>query len=135
MIRHQTIRLSARPKGCHIITDDVLKVVQLPLEGVLHLFLQHTSAGLSIQENASQEVLTDLDAALDRLAPHDESLYTHTEEGPDDMPAHVKAALCGISVSVPIHQGKLMPGRWQGIYLMEFREKAQGRTIVATVWE
>lgn len=133
MIAHQVVKLTARPKGCHLITDEVLTKLQLPLEGLLHLFIQHTSAALAIQENASPEVRTDLDRALDRLAPHDESLYTHTEEGPDDMPAHVKSVLCGASVSLPIHQGRPMLGQWQGLYLLEFRLNASSRQIIATV--
>jgi secondary thiamine-phosphate synthase enzyme len=133
MTTHQIVKLTARPKGCHLITDEVLTKLQLPQEGLLHLFIQHTSAALAIQENASPEVRTDLDRALDRLAPHDESLYTHTEEGPDDMPAHVKGVLCGASVSIPIHQGKPLWGRWQGLYLLEFRLNAPPRSLVATV--
>lgn len=133
MVTHQVVKLTARSKGCHLVTDEILANLQLPQEGLLHLFIQHTSAALAVQENASPEVRVDLERALDRLVPHDERLYTHTEEGPDDMPAHVKSVLCGSSVSVPIQGGKPMLGRWQGLYLLEFREEAAARQIVVTV--
>lgn len=133
MVSHHTVKLTARPRGNHLVTEEVLSQLKLPAEGILHLFIQHTSASLAINENASPEVRTDLARALDRLAPEDPSLYQHTEEGPDDMPAHVKGVLCGHSVSMPIHQNKLMLGQWQGIYLMEFRNNAGSRNVIATL--
>ena len=133
MITHLTIQLPSFPRGSHLITDLVLKELVIPATGLLQLFIQHTSAALCVQENASAEVLSDLSAALDRIVPEDPSLYQHTEEGPDDMPAHVKAALIGSHISLPISEGKLMLGRWQGIYLLEFRNAAQGRKLIATI--
>lgn len=133
MVSHHTVKLTARSRGNHLVTDEILTQVKLPAEGLMHLFIQHTSASLAINENASPEVRTDLAAAMDRLAPEDDSLYHHTEEGPDDMPAHVKSVLCGNSVSLPISQGRPLLGRWQGIYLMEFRNNAGPRNIIITL--
>lgn len=133
MVTIQNIELSAKTKGCHLVTDEVFAGLKLPSEGILHLFIQHTSAALAINENASPEVRTDMHTALDRLVPEHPSLYTHTEEGPDDMPAHVKSILCGSSVSLPFQNGKPLLGQWQGIYLMEFRDRAGARKLVATV--
>lgn len=133
MITHQKIKLPPFVRGCHLITDLVIEELSLPTTGLLQLFIQHTSAALCIQENASAEVLSDLNSALDRIVPEDPSLYQHTEEGPDDMPAHVKAALIGSHISLPISEGKVMLGQWQGIYLLEFRNAAQGRKLIATI--
>lgn len=133
MISHHSVKLTGRPRGNHLVTEEILANLVLPQEGLLHLFLQHTSASLAINENASPEVRRDLSEALNRIAPEDEELYEHSEEGPDDMPAHIKSVLCGNSVSIPIHQGKLMLGRWQGIYLMEFRNNAGPRNLIATL--
>lgn len=132
MITHQTVKLSPRRRGSHLVTDEILAQLQLPAEGLLHLFLQHTSAALAVNENASVDVLHDMDLALDRLVP--ENLpYKHTEEGPDDMPAHVKSVLCGCAVSLPIQQGRLALGRWQGLYLLEFRDNAASRNILISI--
>ena len=133
MISHHLVKLTARPRGNHLVTDEILAKLKLPNSGLLHLFLQHTSASLAINENASPEVRTDLAKALDRMAPEDARLYQHTEEGPDDMPAHIKGVLCGNSVSIPIDEGKLMLGQWQAVYLMEFRNNAGPRNVIATV--
>ena len=133
MVIHLTIQLPNFSRGSHLITDLVLKELSLPATGLLQLFIQHTSAALCVQENASAEVLSDLSSSLDRIVPEDPSLYQHTEEGPDDMPAHVKAALIGSHISLPILDGKLMLGRWQGIYLLEFRNAAQGRKLIASI--
>jgi secondary thiamine-phosphate synthase enzyme len=123
-------------RGCHLITDLVLaSLAELRhmRVGVLHVFLQHTSASLAINENADRDVLADMEMALNAIAP--ENLpYVHTVEGPDDMPAHVKAALVGASVSVPVADGKLLLGTWQGIYLLEHRNRAAGRRIVLTLY-
>lgn len=100
--------------------------------GVLHLFIQHTSAALTINENTAADVRADLEMALNRIVP-DSWPYKHDEEGADDMPAHVKASLLGSSVSIPITNGKLALGTWQGIYLAEFRDKAPARMLVATI--
>ncbi len=133
MVKNLTLSLKAKSRGCHLITDEVLTQIDLPENGLLQLFIQHTSAALSVQENASPEVLSDLSRALDRLVPEDPSLYQHTEEGPDDMPAHVKAALVGSHISLPIMNRKVMLGRWQGIYLLEFRNTAGERTLMASI--
>jgi len=134
---HQrTLELAARPRGFHLVTADVL--ASLPelaqvRTGLLHLFLQHTSASLSINENADPDVPLDLETSLSAIAPEDFP-YRHTCEGPDDMPAHVKSALLGCSVSIPIHEGRLRLGTWQGIYLCEHRAHGGRRRVVATIW-
>jgi len=133
MINHQIISLTSKPRGCHLVTEEILSQLELPETGILQLFIQHTSAALCIQENASPEVLSDLARALDRIVPENPSLYQHTEEGPDDMPAHVKASLVGSHISLPIMNKKILLGRWQGIYLLEFRNSAGGRNLVATI--
>lgn len=132
----RTLKLAARPRGFHLITRDVL--ADLPeletLEiGILHLFLQHTSASLSINENADPDVPVDLESSLSAIAPENFP-YRHTCEGPDDMPAHVKSSLLGASLSIPISRGQLALGTWQGIYLCEHRDHASSRRIVATLW-
>ncbi len=122
-------------RGCHVITDLVLaslaELKQFRV-GLLHVFIQHTSASLAINENADHDVLVDMEMALNKIAP--ETLpYVHTIEGPDDMPAHVKAALVGSSVSIPIADGKLTLGTWQGIYILEHRNRATGRRLTLTL--
>ncbi|MGD9649108.1 MAG: secondary thiamine-phosphate synthase enzyme YjbQ [Pirellulales bacterium] len=132
----RTLRLSPFPRGCHLVTDQVVRALPELARikaGVLHVFVQHTSAGISINENADPDVPRDLAAALDRIAPED-APYTHTCEGPDDMPAHVKSALVGSSISVPVGDGQLLLGTWQGIYLCEFRNRGGPRKLVLTLW-
>lgn len=132
----KTITLSARLRGCHLVTREVVQAIPELAEvqvGLLHVFIQHTSASLTINENADREVRTDLAASLDALAPEDFP-YTHTYEGPDDMPAHVKASLMGSSVSIPVSRGELALGTWQGIYLCEHRNQGGGRKLVLTLW-
>jgi secondary thiamine-phosphate synthase enzyme len=129
--------LRARPRGAHLVTDEVL--AQLPElrqlnVGVLHLFIQHTSASLTINENASADVRGDLERHLNEMVPEDAPYYEHTYEGPDDMPAHIKASLMGASLSIPIGNGGVLLGTWQGIYLCEHRNQGGGRRVVATVW-
>lgn len=134
MTKQILLTLKAYPKGFHLITDEVLsKLPDLPQAGLLHVFIQHTSAGLSVNENADQTVRDDLDAGMDQLAPENASFYTHTVEGPDDMPAHIKSVLVGSSVTIPITDHKLNFGTWQGIYLCEFRRQATPRKLVLTV--
>lgn len=134
MVSQTEIKLSARPKGFHLITEEIIKSLPtFPSEGLLHLFILHTSAGLAVNENADPTVRSDLDKAFDVLAPEDQPFYRHTMEGPDDMPAHVKAIISGSSISIPISKGKLNLGTWQGIYLCEFRRDAPVRKIVATL--
>jgi secondary thiamine-phosphate synthase enzyme len=134
MVRQSELTLSSMKKGFHIITKEVLKAVgSLPEKGLLNVFILHTSAALTINENADPTVRHDLDKAFDKLAPENEPYYQHTVEGPDDMPAHIKSIMAGSSVSIPITNGKLNLGSWQGIYLCEFRENATPRKLVMTL--
>lgn len=129
------LRLPAYPRGFHLITSRVIGAVpELPRIsiGLMHVFIQHTSASLSINENADPDVPIDLDRSLDAIAPEDFP-YRHTCEGPDDMPAHVKNSLLGCSLSIPIQRGSLCLGTWQGIYLCEHRNHAGGRRLMITL--
>ena len=131
------VRLSPLPRGFHVVTREVEEAVP-ELErlkvGVAHVFVRHTSASLTLNENASRDVLRDFASWFDRAVPEDAPYWTHTVEGPDDMPAHVKAALLGSSVTIPVADGELALGTWQGIYLCEHRDSASGRELVVTVW-
>lgn len=130
------LEISPHPRGFHLITDQVLQAlpeVRGLQVGLVHLFIQHTSASLSINENADPDVPVDLESAFAEIAPEDYP-YQHSSEGPDDMPAHVKSALLGCSLSIPINGGKLQLGTWQGIYLCEHRNQGGRRRIVATIW-
>ncbi|RNI23669.1 secondary thiamine-phosphate synthase enzyme YjbQ [Rufibacter latericius] len=132
----KTLRLPAVKRGFHLITD--LLEAQLPeLEeievGLAHIFIQHTSASLSINENADPTVRHDFEQHFNRMVPENAPYYRHTLEGPDDMPAHIKAALLGASVTVPITNGRLNVGTWQGIYLCEHRDHGGKRTVVVTL--
>lgn len=134
MVEQVSFTLRARKRGFHLVTEEILRSIPtLPKLGILQLFIKHTSAGLSLNENADPDVQTDLDSIFNRLIKERESFYTHTLEGDDDMPAHAKSALVGVSLSIPITGGKLNLGMWQGIYLCEFRDRALGRNIVATI--
>ncbi len=114
------------------MTDSLVEIVERSgvEEGLCTLFVQHTSASLVIQENADPNAKRDLERWLARLVPEDDPLYTHTQEGPDDMPAHVKAALTATTVSIPIEAGKLLLGTWQGVFLWEHRRRAGTRTVI-----
>jgi secondary thiamine-phosphate synthase enzyme len=132
----QTLDFPPRPRGFHLITDAVeaaLPDLATVSVGILHLFLQHTSASLSINENADADVPRDLESSLSAIAPEDVP-YRHDCEGPDDMPAHVKSSLLGCSLSIPIRDGRLCLGTWQGVYLCEHRNHGGRRRIVATIW-
>ena len=134
MVSQTEFSLRPRPRGFHLITDEVVRnLPPLPETGLLHLFIQHTSAGLSINENADPDVQQDLTAIFDRLVRERESYYAHTLEGDDDMPAHAKSTLAGVSLTIPITAGRLNLGLWQGVYLCEFRNHGGARRIVATV--
>lgn len=135
MTRQYAIRLNARPRGCHLITHELLENVELPAFGVVHVFIQHTSAGLTLNENADPSVRADMRTGLDKLAPDGAEWMTHTSEGPDDMPAHIKSTLVGSSVSMPISDYRLNLGTWQGVYLCEFRDHAGSRDVIVTVME
>jgi secondary thiamine-phosphate synthase enzyme len=133
----RTIRLPARSRGFHLVTGEVLG--EMPeLDGIsvglLHLLIQHTSASLTLSENASPEVRDDFESWFDRAVPEGAPYWTHTLEGDDDMPAHVKAALLGPSLTLPVSDGRLALGTWQGIYLCEHRDHAGPRSLVATAW-
>lgn len=134
MIRQHLFTLRPRRRGFHLVTDEIRShLPELPRTGLLHLFIRHTSAGLSINENADPDVRQDLNAIFDRLVRERESYYSHTLEGDDDMPAHAKSTLTGVDLTIPIVEGRLGLGTWQGIYLCEFRNRASGRQIVATI--
>jgi secondary thiamine-phosphate synthase enzyme len=131
------IRLEARPRGFHLVTREVVSALPNLARvrvGFLQLFLQHTSASLTINENADPDVRADLERWLHRAVPENAPYFEHTAEGPDDMPAHVKSSVMGCSVMIPIREGRLALGTWQGIYLGEHRSDASRRTIVATIW-
>lgn len=130
------IVLSPRERGFHLVTGEVIEALPEVGElraGLLHLFLRHTSASLALNENASPEVRRDFATWFDAAVPADASYWTHTLEGPDDMPAHVKAALLGASLSLPVRDGRLALGTWQGVYLCEHRDAGGARTVVATL--
>jgi secondary thiamine-phosphate synthase enzyme len=130
------LRLPPFRRGLHLITDRVIAASpDLPLMqiGLLHIFLKHTSASLCINENAAPDVPADLETALNRLVPEDFP-YRHDCEGPDDMPAHVKSALLGCELTIPVRDGRLALGMWQGIYLCEHRDRASGRHLVLTLY-
>lgn len=135
MIQQKEFRLAAYRRGYHIITREVLdQLPPLPNVGFLHLFIKHTSAALTVNENADPDVRTDFESIFNKIVPENMPFLTHTLEGPDDMPAHIKAAMIGHSVMLPITAGRLNLGTWQGIYLCEFRNHASGRYLVATVY-
>jgi secondary thiamine-phosphate synthase enzyme len=129
------LRLDVPGPGLHEITEGVESVVRQAGvdEGLCTVYVRHTSASLTIQENADPAVLRDLEVWLARLVPEGDALYSHTAEGPDDMPAHIKSALTQTSVSIPIQDGRLTLGTWQGIYLWEHRHRAQRRELVVHV--
>ncbi|MCP9612671.1 secondary thiamine-phosphate synthase enzyme YjbQ [Coprobacter tertius] len=122
-------------RGCHLITNLIEQYLPaLPQTGLLNLFIQHTSCGITINENADPTVRHDLEQALNRIIPEDTTYYTHTLEGKDDMPAHIKNSLIGCSLTIPIRHGRLALGTWQGIYLCEFRNAGGHRHIIATIY-
>lgn len=126
--------LRARSRGMHLITDEIISnLPRLPEAGILNLFMKHTSAGLTINENADPDVQADLSRIFDKLIPENEPFYVHTLEGDDDMPAHAKSSIVGVSLSIPVTKGKLNMGVWQGIYLCEFRLYGKSRKVVATI--
>lgn len=133
----QQINFGLRPysRGYHLITDEVRQQLpSLPETGLLHLFIKHTSAALCINENADPSVRDDFESIFNHIVPEGLPFLTHTLEGPDDMPAHIKAAMIGSSVSLPITDHRFNLGTWQGIYLCEFRNRASGRQLVATIY-
>jgi len=136
MIRIIHLELHAKKRGFHIITDEILSVLgKLPDAGLLHVFCRHTSAGICINENADPDVLHDYNYVFDRLVPENLPGLRHTMEGPDDMPAHIKTTLTGSDVTIPIENGRLLLGTWQGIYLCEFRNNGGPRRIVLSIMQ
>ncbi len=134
MIQQYFLTLPAFPRGFHLITDEVEKaIVTWPEKGLLHVFLQHTSAGLTINENADPTVRQDFESSFRKLIPEGPAGYVHRLEGPDDMPAHLKSSLVGVSLTIPIAQQQLALGIWQGIYLCEFRNHGGQRRLVLTL--
>ena len=126
--------LQSRRRGFHLITGEILRnLPPLPEVGLLHLFIKHTSAGLSINENADPDVRMDMESIFNHLVKEREPYYQHTLEGNDDMPAHAKSSIIGTSVTIPITNGKLNLGTWQGIYLCEFRNYGGNRQMAATI--
>lgn len=135
MAKQTEIRLPAYPRGFHLITQHIENhLTDLPESGLVNIFIKHTSAGLTINENADPTVRFDLEKFFDKMVPENLPYFKHTMEGPDDMPAHVKAALTGSSVTIPVSNGKLNLGTWQGVYLGEFRNHASARSLVITVF-
>jgi secondary thiamine-phosphate synthase enzyme len=131
------LTLEPRERGFHLVTGEVLSA--LPelrgmSVGLLHLLIRHTSASLTLNENASPEVRRDFEAWFDDAVPERSPLWTHTLEGSDDMPAHIKASLLGPSLTLPINSGRLVLGTWQGIYLCEHRNRGGARSLIATLW-
>lgn len=136
MWKQKEITLDQKKRGFHLVTDEVsdhLPELKRISTGILHLFIQHTSASLTINENADPSVRRDFESHFNRLVPEDTSLFEHTLEGPDDMTSHLKASILGPSVTIPISDGKLNLGTWQGIYLCEHRNKGGNRKLIATI--
>ncbi|TWV14319.1 YjbQ family protein [Bacteroidaceae bacterium HV4-6-C5C] len=134
MIEQVEFTLKPYRRGFHLITKEVLdNLPALPDVGLLNLFVKHTSCAISINENFDSSVRSDLEQVYNRLVKENESYYTHTDEGPDDLPSHCKSNLTGVSISIPIKSGRLNLGTWQGIYLCEFRNFGGSRQFVATI--
>ncbi len=134
MTTQHTLTLTPHPRGFHLITNKVIEAAgKLPDAGIMHVLIQHTSAGLTINENADPSVRLDFESFMNDLVPENHPLYSHIYEGVDDMPAHLKASILGSSVTIPITGGRLNLGTWQGIYLCEFRNHGGSRRLVITI--
>lgn len=134
-IWQKEIQLPIHSRGFHLIDQFILKQIEeLPDFGILHVFIKHTSAALTINENADPSVRVDFEQSINHLVKENENFYTHTYEGSDDMPAHIKTAIIGNSISIPISNKQLNLGIWQGIYLCEFRNKAKKRNILISIY-
>ncbi|MCP4490743.1 MAG: YjbQ family protein [Gammaproteobacteria bacterium] len=132
----QEIKLAARKRGIHLVTDEILsqlKQLQSIKIGILHLFIKHSSASLCINENADPDVRHDVESHFNQFVPENETYYQHTLEGSDDMPAHIKSILIGSSITIPVSNGRLNLGTWQGIYFGEHRNHGGNRVIIATI--
>ncbi|GAB4251026.1 MAG: secondary thiamine-phosphate synthase enzyme YjbQ [Vicingaceae bacterium] len=135
MIKQIEIELKPYKRGFHLITNEILnKIGALPEKGLLNIFIKHTSAGITINENADPTVLHDFEVAFNHLIKENEPYYQHTFEGSDDMPAHIKSSLVGSSITIPITNYQLNLGTWQGIYLCEFRNNGGSRKLTATIY-
>jgi secondary thiamine-phosphate synthase enzyme len=131
------VTLRPRPRGFHLVTREIESAVpelRSLRVGLAHLFIRHTSASLTLNENASPDVRDDFEAYFNEAVPEDAHYWTHTIEGPDDMPAHIKASLLGPSLSLPVSDGRLALGTWQGVYLCEHRNRGGPRSVVVTLW-
>ena len=134
MWSQKEIVLRARERGIHLVTNEILhELPPLPEVGLLNLFIKHTSAALSVNENADPDVRVDMEYIIDKLVPDKDPNYIHTDEGPDDASSHTKTSIIGPSLTIPITRGSPNLGTWQGIYLLEFREYKSARRIVATI--
>lgn len=134
MIKQTEFTLKPRTRGFHIISNEIIsQLPQLPKNGLLNLFVKHTSCGLCINENADPDVRTDMEGIFNHIVPENQPYFCHTLEGSDDMPAHAKSVISGVSLSIPITDGRLNLGTWQGIYLCEYRSHGGPRRIVATI--
>ncbi len=134
MVEQTEFSLTAKPRGFHLVTREITaQLPTLPRKGLLNLFVKHTSCALTINENADPDVRKDMAAIYDRMVRENEPYYNHVLEGADDMPAHAKSIITGTSLTIPITNGKLNLGTWQGIYLCEFRDYGGPRRIVATI--
>ena len=136
MIQQVEFALAAKHRGCHLVTREIIDRLPKPLPkaGLLNLFVKHTSCALSINENADPDVRSDMEKIMNHIVRENEPYYDHVLEGADDMPAHAKSSLFGVSLSIPITDGRLNLGTWQGIYLCEFRDYGGARRIVATIY-
>ena len=137
MIQQVEFVLAAKHRGCHLVTREIIDRLPKPLPkaGLLNLFVKHTSCALSINENADPDVRSDMEKIMNHIVRENEPYYDHVLEGADDMPAHAKSSLFGVSLSIPITDGRFNLGTWQGIYLCEFRDYGGPRRIVATIYE
>ncbi|MCQ2233440.1 MAG: secondary thiamine-phosphate synthase enzyme YjbQ [Paludibacteraceae bacterium] len=135
MIQQTEFSLEEKRRGYHLVTSEIMKhLPPLPQTGLLNLFVKHTSCALSVNENADPDVRTDMEKIFNHLVKENESYYDHVLEGSDDMPAHAKSSIIGVSITIPISRGRLNLGTWQGIYLCEFRNYGGARKIVATIY-
>lgn len=134
MIKQTEFTLKPRTRGFHLISNEIIsQLPQLPKNGLLNLFVKHTSCGLCINENADPDVRTDMESIFNHIVPENQPYFCHILEGSDDMPAHAKSVISGVSLSIPITDGRLNLGTWQGIYLCEYRSHGGPRRIVATI--
>ena len=135
MVKQTNLILPPFRRGFHLITSEIVEAIgKLPAAGLMNIFLQHTSAGITINENADPTVRRDFESSFNHLVAENEPFYIHTYEGTDDMPAHIKSSLVGCSITIPITSHRLNLGVWQGIYLCEFRNQASSRHLVITIY-